>query len=216
MAEAFPPPMPAEVQATHWSACWQALGAAPPPGLLETLDTAWREPHRRYHDARHLGECLALWERWRAEAEHPAEVAIGLWFHDAVYETRRHDNEQLSADWARRCLADAGAPAAAGERIHALILATRHAAPAVGPDAELLVDIDLAVLGSPPERFEAYDRDVRAEYRWVPGFVYRKKRLEVLRGFVGRPRLYHGAAAAALLEAPARRNLAAAIARLER
>ena len=48
------------------------------------------------------------------------------------------------------------------------------------PDAQLLVDIDLSILGSPAERFERYDQDVRKEYAWVPGFRYQEARAQVL------------------------------------
>ena len=85
---------------------------------------------------------------------------------------------------------------------------------ASGVDAQLLVDIDLAILGSPPERFERYDQDVRKEYAWVPGFRFQDKRAQVLQGFLDRPRLYHGEAAADLLEGQARINLGAALSRL--
>ena len=87
-------------------------------------------------------------------------------------------------------------------------------APAPTRDAELVVDIDLATLGADEERFEAYDRDVRKEYAWVPGFLYRRKRREVLQAFLERPRIYATNAAHAELEAPARRNLTAALSRL--
>ena len=83
-----------------------------------------------------------------------------------------------------------------------------------GLDAQLLVDIDLSILGSPAECFERYDQDVRKEYAWVPGMRYQEARAQVLQGFLDRPRLYLGEHAVALLEAQARINLAAALLRL--
>jgi predicted metal-dependent HD superfamily phosphohydrolase len=59
------------------------------------------------------------------------------------------------------------------QRIVKLVLASRHDAPPHGRDAALLVDIDLAILGSPPERFERYERGVRLEYGHVPEKAYR-------------------------------------------
>ena len=84
----------------------------------------------------------------------------------------------------------------------------------VSPTARLLVDIDLSILGSPAERFERYDQDVRKEYAWVPGYRYRQARAQVLQSFLDRPSLYHGEAAVALLQSQARINLAAALSRL--
>jgi predicted metal-dependent HD superfamily phosphohydrolase len=132
-----------------------------------------------------------------------------------VYEPREADNEQRSADWASRSLLAAGVAADARQRVHGLIMATRHDAPVQGADAALLVDIDLAILGSPPQRFERYDEDIRKEYGWVPGIVYRRKRAEVLKQFLMREPLYQTAPAQAAFERQAKINLRAAIARLD-
>lgn len=93
-------------------------------------------------------------------------------------------------------------------------MATCHDAPAAAPDEQLLIDIDLAVLGAPPARFEAYAADVRQEYSWVPEALYQCKRAEVLQRFLQRPRLYATEAAFTELEAQARRNLSAALSAL--
>ena len=175
---------------------------------------AWSEPQRHYHDLRHLHECLARWQSWQAQARHAGEVALALWYHDAVYQPRSGDNELRSAEWAARTMSEAGVAKERIDRVHALIMATRHDAPAESPDAKLLVDIDLAVLGAAPERFDEYDRDVRAEYAWVPEALYREKRREVLQGFASRDRIYQTDTAHQQLEAQAKLNLAAAVARL--
>jgi nitronate monooxygenase len=39
-------------------------------------------------------------------------------------------------------------------------------------------------------RFAEYDRQVKAEYSWVPDALYRSKRREVLHGFLSRPFIY--------------------------
>ena len=85
---------------------------------------------------------------------------------------------------------------------------------AVGIDAQGVVDIGLAILGSSPERFAQYNADVRREYDWVPGFRYRRARRAVLQGFLGRPRIYTTDSAFELLEAQARTNLIGALERL--
>ena len=97
---------------------------------------------------------------------------------------------------------------------HGFTQETAPAALGASLDAQLLVDIDLSILGGPAERFERYDQDVRTEYAWVPGLRYQEARAQVLQSFLDRPRLYHGEHAATLLEAQARINLAAALSRL--
>ena len=197
-----------------WQATWRLLGRPAPVKARDQLMKAWSEPQRHYHDLRHLQECLGRWSAWQTLAERPGEVALALWFHDAVYEPLAKDNELLSAAWAVQVMTACELDSAAADRVHRLIMATCHQAEPEGPDAALVVDIDLAILGAAPERFEAYDRDVRKEYRVVPGFLYRRKRREVLQAFLELPRIYRTPPARDALEATARVNLQAALSRL--
>ena len=214
MPPPWPRPLGDDALAAGWARAWQALGRPTPAGLRETLEAAWREPHRHHHDATHLRESLALLDRWRREAERPQEVTLALWFHDAVYDARADDNEARSAAWATRALAAAGVEEGAVRRIAALVRATGHDAPPADRDAALLLDIDLAILGSPVARFDRYEREVRKEYGHVPESVWRTARAAVLRGFLARPRLYHLTPAMDAFEVTARHNLAAVLARL--
>ena len=190
-----------------WQRCWQALGAQPSPNLKQQLLTAWDQPQRHYHNQQHLAECLNHFEAAQTLAQHSGEVDIALWFHDAIYELKAKDNEQRSADWAAQALADCGVSEAVCQRVHALIMATCHAAVPEDADAQLLVDIDLAILGAAPERFAEYDRQVRAEYAWVPGLIYGFKRKQVLQGFLQREHIYSTPHFAQKLEQQAKENL---------
>jgi predicted metal-dependent HD superfamily phosphohydrolase len=174
---------------------------------------AWSEPHRRYHTLEHLSECLVLFRESevRRECERPHEVMVALWLHDLVYDTARTDNEERSAEEARKLLSAAGVAEEAVERIAALILATKHHV-AETPDAAVLLDVDLAILGAGPERFARYEAQIREEYGWVPDEAYRAGRRAVLERFAGRPRIFLTNTLHDRLEARARANLAAALA----
>jgi predicted metal-dependent HD superfamily phosphohydrolase len=89
-------------------------------------------------------------------------------------------NEERSADWAARFLASAGIAPGSIERIKRHVLATRHAEAPSEPDSQLVVDIDLAILGASRTRYEEFERQVRREYRWVPGPLYRRNRAAIL------------------------------------
>ena len=97
---------------------------------------------------------------------------------------------------------------------HDLVLVTRHDGEPKTPDEALLSDIDLAILGAGPKRFDEYETQVRAEYRHVPTALYRPGRRKVLNGFLERPRIYHTEWFRERYEAQARRNLERSLARL--
>jgi len=199
----------------RWPGLWKALGAAHADAeLLERLLARYSEPHRKYHTVQHLEECFVQLDAARGLAEHPAEVELALWFHDAIYAPRRQDNEAKSADWARDSLAAAGLPAAAGERVHALVMATRHEAVPEGNDARLVVDVDLSILGAPAERFDEYELQIRGEYRWVPALLFNGKRGEILRQFLARRSIFGTALFRDRLERQARANLTRSLERL--
>lgn len=198
----------------RWPRAWRALGLGADTALCEALLSRYQESHRAYHTLQHLGECLALLDREAVEAVHLAEIELALWFHDAIYDTQAADNEARSAAWAVTALRAQGAPAAVVQRVQDLIMATCHRASPAGLDAELLVDIDLAILGAEEARFWEFEAQVRQEYAWVPEAVFRQKRGEILQEFLGRAQLYSTPAIRTEREARARANLRAAISRL--
>jgi predicted metal-dependent HD superfamily phosphohydrolase len=95
-------------------------------------------------------------------------------------------------------------------------MATRHEAPATTPDAQLVVDIDLSILGTSEEIYDRFEANVRKEHRWVPSMIFRRKRAEILESFLARPTIYSTKPFAERYEARARRNLASAIAILRK
>jgi predicted metal-dependent HD superfamily phosphohydrolase len=199
----------------RWRAMWKGLGVdAPEDSLYEDVIARYSEPHRSYHTTQHLDECFVRLDEARHLAEHIYEVELALWFHDAVYAPRNQDNEVQSASWAHAVAERSGLPATVAARVRQLILATKHEASPAGGDAALLVDVDLAILGAPVERFDEYERQVRQEYSWVPGFLFRRKRREILEGFLLRPHVYYTEHFRASSETSARANLARSIERL--
>ncbi|WP_343639853.1 N-methyl-D-aspartate receptor NMDAR2C subunit [Roseateles sp.] len=195
-----------------WHRAWSELaGDLDGCALRDELLTRYAEPQRKYHTRQHLEECLALFEEVIALAPHPAEVEMALWFHDAVYDVKGSGNEERSADWAHRALIEAGVDAASADRVRQLVLVTKHDGVPSSPDEQVLVDIDLAILGAERQRFDEYERQIREEYGFVPGFLFRRKRKQILKTFLDRPVLYSTPALRERLDARARENLRRAI-----
>lgn len=86
-------------------------------------------------------------------------------------------------------------------------MATCHDASPRTPDEQLVVDVDLSILGAAPARFDDYEAQVREEYAWVPGWVFRRKRSEILTQLLSRERLFNTQAFRNAFEVQARSNL---------
>lgn len=199
----------------RWMTTWQGLPSiSPPPDLFAELERRYRETQRHYHTLRHLEECFAALDDMRPAGSDTTVIELALWFHDAIYDVYRHDNEEQSAAWAASCLERAGVPRPTVDKVTALILATRHHAAGTDPEACLLVDVDLAILGAAPPRFREYERQIRAEYAHVPDDVFAHKRRQILEDFLRRPALFATPAGHARHEVQARINLSGALARL--
>jgi predicted metal-dependent HD superfamily phosphohydrolase len=199
-----------------WQTLWASLGArgdAEP--WHQRLLAAYAEPQRHYHNRQHLEECLAELANADVKSESRRLIGTALWFHDAVYDPRSATNEEDSAQLADKCLTGAGVALETVEAIQRLVLATRTHESDGRPDAALLLDIDLAILGQALTRFWQYEDAIRAEYAWVPLEIFRVKRAEILHKFLQRPFLYQTESFQTRYETAARANLAAAIARLE-
>ncbi|HZY20663.1 MAG TPA: N-methyl-D-aspartate receptor NMDAR2C subunit [Ramlibacter sp.] len=203
------------VSLVEWKRLWGELGAGTVNGgLMNQLVAAHSERHRHYHTLQHLRECLAHAEATAALARRPAEIALVLWFHDAVYDPRRQDNEDRSAAWAHASVRAAGCPAQVADRVAALVLATRDHGPAGDPDTQLLLDIDLAIFGASSARFDEYERQVRAEYAHVDDATFRTARETLVGGWLAQPWIYRTDSYRQALEPRARENLQRSLARL--
>lgn len=198
---------------------WNALSASAgiqhhSEQMFRQIEHHYSEPHRRYHNALHVDECLREVDLVREQATNPVALELAIWFHDVVYDPRASDNEEQSARFATACLKEVNCSLA--QRVSHLILTTQaHRAGSI-PDAPLLIDIDLSILGKPAERFAEFEAGIRNEYAWVPIDVYRQKRAEILDGFLQRERIYFTQSFQNRYENGARQNLSKRIAELMR
>lgn len=188
-------------------------------GTKTELTRLYQADDRHYHGIRHIEALLALATEYRSELSDPEAVEAAIWFHDAIYNSRRKDNEALSAALAADKLqGQIDAPRLA--RIVKMIEATAtHEIPdfadvAAKSDAALLLDMDLSILGAPARTFDAYEDAVRREYGWVADADWRAGRGAVLRNFLARPRIFHTDIFVSRFEAKARANMERSLAKL--
>ncbi len=181
---------------------------------LAVVAARYDEPHRRYHDRRHLERVLGDVERLlvTVDVPDPDAVRLAALFHDAVYDPRSSTNEPDSAALAGQVLSTLESH----ERIahvQRLVLATAgHRAR--WPDEAVLLDADLAVLGAGRPTYVAYVDAVRQEFGHLDAEGWRVGRAEVLRSLLALPRLFTTPPMSGL-EPRARENLGCELATLE-
>ena len=180
--------------------------------LREDLLARWSESHRKHHTVTHLHEMLdaiELLAETGIEFDREA-VELAAWFHDAIYEIGRDDNEDHSAELARELLASSPVR----DEVARLVLVTKtHKVADDDVNGAVLSDADLSVLGSDAFRYRRYAAAVREEYATVPDEVFKPARAQVLTSLLDGP-LFHTAAGRERWEEPARRNITEEIAAL--
>ena len=203
---------------SRWLLLMDQLCLPPSVEIYQQLWSAYQEPSRHYHTNAHITQCLQQLDQAHRLAQFPAEVELALWFHDAVYVPQAQDNELKSAAWAMQFLQQVSpseADPARLPRIYAHILATQHPSDPPTGDTAIVVDIDLSILGSAPRVFDRFEKNIRAEYEWVPLAMYRQKRCAVLSSFLAHTSIYKTEYFQDLYESAARRNLMTMIEKLK-
>jgi len=204
--------------AAHWHALLTPLlpDYARREAEYRQLVAAYADTSRHYHNLAHVAKLLAQVARFPVRDAPVLNLAI--WYHDAVYNALRHDNEAKSAEMALKFLQETNLAPARQVRVAELIRRTQdHTQPQPPNDADLLLflDADLSILGAPEAAYWDYARQVRREYHLVPDLLYRPGRRQVLAKLLAAPVLFHTPTLRAELDAPARRNLQAELAAWE-
>ena len=196
---------------SRWADLMTALQLPASDDTYQSLVTSHAEEHRFYHNGDHVAACLRHLDDVDHLAERPHEIELALWFHDAVYDPFSSTNERDSADWAVKFLQDTAAGPGLMVRIDALIMVTFGHAETKSADEDLMIDIDLSILGETPEIYSGFETAIRQEYAHVPREIFNAKRAEILAGFLDRGRIYNSAYFKDKFERQARINLSWAI-----
>lgn len=196
----------------RWKALWPGHPLA--AESFTSLSRKYIANQLPYHNLDHIRSCLELLDGFESMAIDKRPVELALWYHDIVYDSRRKDNEAASADFAAGELTKLGLTGYQCAHVMRLIIATKHDKAPVDPDAMLIVDIDLAILGASETAYAQYARAIRKEYGWVSDADYRAGRAQVMQTFLDRPQIYMTRKFQTEREARARANIAQELARL--
>jgi predicted metal-dependent HD superfamily phosphohydrolase len=177
------------------------------------LGARYTQTHRAYHNLMHIEDVLLRIEELTPPKEHELSLALAAWFHDAVYQPDRDDNEERSAYAAYDALEQVGAsPELMAEVVRLIRITAGHSADPDDVAGSVLCDADLSILGAPRDKYVQYAQAIRQEYIHVPVDDYNVGRAAALRSFAEREHIYRTPYAREHWEARARENIEAEIA----
>lgn len=175
--------------------------------LWPEIEKLYGQRSRRYHNLAHLEKMTAELEGVREEIDDFAAIVFAIVYHDAVYNATKKDNEEKSAELARKRLGTLSYSPGSVERVVAHILATKSHHKSEDHDTNLFTDADLSVLGAPWEAYREYYQQIRKEYAIYPDLLYKPGRRKVLQHFLDLPAIFKTETFHKRYEGQARENL---------
>lgn len=175
--------------------------------VYNDLSTRMSSEGRHYHTMEHIDEMLTLADE--AGITSPV-IDAAIWFHDAVYEAGSKHNEDLSAELAEQFMPRLNLSQTEQARVTAMIIASREHR-SKNAEIQPFLDLDMAILGASPERYQRYAADVRQEFAHVSDWNFALGRKHFLKGCLRRKQLYLTPWFSERFEAQARENIKAEI-----
>lgn len=136
--------------------------------LYSYLVAQYGDPARYYHSLDHIEALLNGARDLRSRFEHWNAVRLAIVFHDVIYDVSKFDNEHQSALKLAELLEDAIPPEDLLRAQRTIEATQRHEETTWG-DTNLMIDLDMGVLGQPWPVYERYMQGVRAEYEPIYG-----------------------------------------------
>lgn len=179
------------------------------------LVKAYSSQGRYYHTLEHIQQVLDRIAESQSNGINVLAIQLAAWFHDVIYNSLYKDNEERSAEYATEKLSEFNISNSTIIQVKKMILNTKnHQALPHDIDSQILIDADLAILGSSESEYRAYAQLIRQEYSWVADAEYREGRKRVLQNFLQREKIFLTKDMFSKLEVTARQNIQAEIAAL--
>lgn len=174
--------------------------------IFTLLGSQYKEATRHYHNWEHIKAMIKGLYDYPEEINDILSIELAIWFHDAIYVPLRKDNESRSAKFFQEQLS-VYLPIERTRKVMNYIEATKNHQKTTDRDLQILLDLDLAILGKPKNIYEKYSQQVREEFGYVPNFLYKRGRKLVLKSFLDRPLIYQTSFFNEKFEAQARENI---------
>jgi len=157
-------------------------------GCWNKVENSYTSESRHYHDLSHIENMFEQLDYVKNEIEDMDAVCFSIFYHDIIYKVARSDNELKSALILERDLAPISFDQVSKCKLQ--IEATKNHERSQFPDTNILLDLDLSILGADWEVYEEYTENVRKEFKIYPNFLYRKGRKKFLKTMLAKDQIF--------------------------
>lgn len=175
--------------------CWQEI------------EKNYSSKSRHYHNLAHLKNMLNELENVKNQIQNLDTLLFAIYYHDIIYKSTKTDNEHQSALLFEKRISKTTFHNI--NKCKAQIEATKEHKPSTDPDTNLLLDLDLSILGKDPKEYQTYSANIRKEYKIYPNFMYRKGRTKALNSILQQDTIFKTDTFITKYETQARENLKA-------
>ena len=148
----------------------------------QELESKYTSKNRHYHNLTHLENMLIELEPIKSEVQDLDTLLFSIFYHDIIYKSTRKDNEYQSALLFKKRISETSFLNI--EKSFEQIIATKAHQYSDYSDTNILLDLDLSILGQPEEIYNQYCQNIRKEYSIYPDLLYFPGRKKVLRHFL--------------------------------
>jgi len=175
--------------------------------LWTEIEKNYLNKKRHYHTLHHLDSLLAQLIDVKEEIQNWNTILFTLYYHDIIYNSLKSDNEEKSAELAKKRMKQISVSIDTIELCKNQILETKSHIKSTDSDTNYFTDADLSVLGQSWETYSLYYKNVRNEYSIYPDLVYNPGRKKVLNHFLSMDRIFKTDFFYNKFEAQAKQNL---------
>lgn len=148
------------------------------------IESNYSQKSRKYHNLTHLENMILELEEVKDKISDYDVLLFSVFYHDIIYKSTSKDNEEKSAELAKKRLEKLDISTDRISKIYNQILSTKSHSKSEDSDTNFLSDSDLAILGKDWETYENYTKQIRKEYSIYPDFLYNPGRKKVLIHFL--------------------------------
>ncbi len=148
----------------------------------EEIKKSYSSKYRHYHNLLHIENMLLELENVKSQIKNLDTILFAIYYHDLVYKTTKTDNEYQSAQVFEKRISKTSFHNL--RECKAQIESTKHHKHSADDDTNILLDLDLSILGKSPKEYQKYSENIRKEYRIYPDFLYRRGRTKVIKSML--------------------------------